>query len=80
MLQIKNNAWKRYVKLKTTESGNNYKEKLQKSVRLNKAAHFKFEERLSENIVNNSKRFHSYLKSKQISKDEIGPLKNDRGK
>ena len=48
--RLKNKAWKRYVKLKTIESYDNYKEKLQKSVRLNKAANFKFEKRLSENI------------------------------
>ena len=35
---------------------------------------------LAENIVNNSKRFYSYVKSKQRSKDKIGPLKNDRVK
>ena len=34
---------------------------------------------LSENIVNNSKNFYSYVKSKQRSKDKIEPLKNDRG-
>ena len=50
-------------------------------MRLNKAAHFEFfEKRLSENIVTNSKSFYSYIKSKQRSKDKIGPLKNDRGK
>ena len=77
--RLKNKACKRYVKLKTIESYDNYKEKLRKSVRLNKAAHFEFEKRLSENIVNNSKSFYSYVKSKQRSKDKIGPLKNDRG-
>ena len=40
---------------------------------LNKAAHFEFEKRLSENIINNSKSFYSYVKSKQRSKDKIGP-------
>ena len=38
-----------------------------------------FEERLSVNIINNSTSFYSYVKSKQRSKDKIGPLKNDRG-
>ena len=66
-------------KLKTIQSYDNYKEKLQQSVRLNKAAHFEFDKMLSENIVNNSKRFYSYVKSKQRSKDKIGPLKNYRG-
>ena len=41
--RLKNKAWKRYVKLKTIESYNNYNEKLRKSVRLNKAAPFEFE-------------------------------------
>ena len=62
----------------TLESYDNYKEKLQMSVIWNKAAHFEFEKRLSENIVNNSTSFYSYVKSKQRSKDKIGPLKNDR--
>ena len=35
--------------------------------------------RSSENIINNSNNFYSYVKSKQISKDKIRPLKNDRG-
>ena len=77
--RLKNKAWKRYVKLKTIESYSNYKEKLRKSVRLNKAAHFEFEKRLSENIINNSQSFYSNVKSKQRSQDNIGPLKNDRG-
>ena len=50
--RIQNKTWKRYVKLKTIESYDNYNENLRKSVRLNKAAHFEFEKRLSENIVN----------------------------
>ena len=41
--RLKNKVWKRYGKLKTIESYDNYKEKLRKSVRLDKAAHFKFE-------------------------------------
>ena len=49
-------------------------------VRLNKAAHFEFEKRLSENIINYSKSFYSYVKSKQRSKDKIGPLKMIEGK
>ena len=77
--KLKNKAWKRYVKLKTIESYDNYKEKLRKSVRLNKDAHFEFEKRLSENIINNSNSCYSYVKSKQRSKDKTGPLKNDRG-
>ena len=55
------------------------KEKLRKSVRLNKAVHFEFEKRLSENIINNRKSFYSYVNSKQRSKDKIEPLTNDRG-
>ena len=77
--RLKNKAWKRYVNLKTIEAYDNYKEKLRKSVRLNKAAHFEFENRLSENIINNSKSFYSSVKSKLRSRDKIGPLKNDRG-
>ena len=65
--RLKNKAWKRYVKLKTTESYDNYKAKLRMSIRLNKAAHFEFEKRLAENIINNSKSFYSYVKSKQTS-------------
>ena len=46
-------------------------------MRLNKFAHFEFEKRLSENIVNNSNSFYSYVKNKQRPKDKIGPLRND---
>ena len=69
--RLNNKAWKRYAKLKTLESCDNYKEKLRKSVRLNKAAHFEFEKSVSENIVNNSSSFYSYVKSKQRSRDKI---------
>ena len=47
-------------------------------MRFNKAAHFEIEKRLSENIISNSKNFHSYVKSKHRSTYKIGPLKNDR--
>ena len=47
-------------------------------MKVSKIKHFDFEKRLSENIVNNSKSFYSHLKSKQRSKDKIGPLKNYR--
>ena len=33
--------------------------------KVSKAAQFEFDKRLSENIVNNSKSFYSYVKSKQ---------------
>ena len=59
--RLTNKAWTRYVKLKTIEAYDNYKENLRKSVRLNKAAHFEFEKRLSENIVNNSQSIYSYV-------------------
>ena len=78
--RLKNKAWKLYVKLKTIESYDNYKEKLRKAVTLNKAAHFDFDKRLSENIVNNSKCFYSYVKSKQRCEDKIEPMKMIEGK
>ena len=46
MSQIKNKGWKRYVKLKTIESYENYKDKLRKSITLNKVAHFEFEKKV----------------------------------
>ena len=48
-------------------------------MRLNKAVHFEFEKRLSENIVNNNKSFYSYVKSNR-SKDKTGTLKMIAGK
>ena len=47
MLQIQNKAWKRHVKLNTTESYDNFKEKLRQSVRLNKPTHSEFEKKTS---------------------------------
>lgn len=38
-----------------------------------------FEVRLSRNIVDNTKSFYSYVNSKRIHKDNLGPLRNERG-
>ena len=73
-------AWNNYIK-----SGRNsllydiYKSKLRLSVRENNKAKRNFEERLANNIKNDSKSFYAYVRSKQRTKVTVGPLKNELG-
>ena len=76
----KTKAWNNYIK-----SGRNhllfeiYKSKLRLSVRENANAKRIFEEKLANNIKEDSKSFYSYVRSKQRTKGGVGPLISQAG-
>ena len=45
----------------------------------NKAAQTNFEKKLAENIKKNSNSFYAYTRTKQRTKDKVGPLKDQNG-
>jgi hypothetical protein len=76
----KKNAWNVYV-----SSGRNkqlykkYMNILTESVKENKKAKRDFEEKLANNIKNDSKSFYAYVRSKQRNKSRAGPFKDHTG-
>jgi len=72
-------AWKKYQNNKTDENLEKYKVKLGKSCKANKTAKINYEKKLAGDVKNNSKSFYAYIRSKQRTKDKIGPLKTLTG-
>ena len=73
----KKEAWIKYQKSnKSTELYEEYKKKLNMSVKENKKAREEFEQRLADNIKVDCKSFYSYVNSKSRSSNKIGPLKD----
>jgi ribonucleases P/MRP protein subunit RPP40 len=72
-------AWENYNLNRNEISLDKYKSKLKKSRDINRIAKRNFEKKLSDNIKNDSKSFYSYIRSKQRTKDKVGPLKNSVG-
>ena len=72
-------AWDKYQMEKTEEHWNSYKQKLKISRDRVRWAKRRFEKRLADNIRQDSKSFYSYVRSKQRTKDRVGPLKDDDG-
>ena len=56
-----------------------YKAKLRESVAQNRVAKRDYERRLPNDVRSNSKSFLAYVRSKQRTKDRVGPLKNIEG-
>jgi hypothetical protein len=79
--RAKNKAWDKY-----TDSGrrpdmyDKYLLKLKKCSKINRAAKRNFEQKLAKNVKDNSKSFFSYVRSKQRTKERVGPLKDKGGK
>ena len=57
-----------------------YKCKLNKSRNKNRAAKRNYEKKLAENVKHDSKSFFTYVRSKQRTKDKVGPLNDKTGK
>jgi ribonucleases P/MRP protein subunit RPP40 len=78
--RAKNKAWYKYK-----ESGKNpelyakFISKQNKSQRANRTAKRNFEHNLARNVKENSKSFFAYVRSKQRTKDRVGPLKDNLG-
>ena len=65
--------------LKDDATYEKYKKKLSAANKSNKEAQKDFEKRLAKNIKNDSKSFFAYIRSKQRTKDKVGPLRNPDG-
>jgi hypothetical protein len=74
--RAKYNAWVEYRDDKTEVNSKNYKNKLKISQGVIKRAKRNFEKKLADNIKNDCKSFYSYVRSKQRTKDKVGPLKD----
>src|SRR5271163_986838 len=72
-------AWNKYQKDKTDNNLKKYRTKLKNSREQVRWAKRNFERKLAENIKNDSKSFYAYVRSKQRTKDKVGPLKDDGG-
>jgi ribonuclease P/MRP protein subunit RPP40 len=78
--RAKNKAWGKYQNEKTPENLENYKNKLNKSNSTNRSAKRNYEKKLAGDVKSNSKSFFAYVRSKQRTKDKVGPLKDNLGK
>ena len=72
-------AWNKYQLDKTDKNLNRYKQKLKISRDRVRKAKRSFERKLADNIKNDSKSFYAYVRSKQRTKDRVGPLKDQGG-
>ena len=79
--RVKKEAWLKYINSnKEDRLYQIYKTKLRNSVKENRKAKHTFEEKLADNIKQDSKSFYAYVNSKKRSNNKIGPLKNPQGK
>ena len=72
-------AWNKYQQDKTEKNLDRYKQKLKISRDRVRWAKRSFERKLADNIKNDSKSFYAYVRSKQRTKDRVGPLKDQGG-
>jgi ribonuclease P/MRP protein subunit RPP40 len=73
-------AWTRFKCQQTDENCANYKNKLRIAVATCRIAKRNYEQKLANDVKNNSKSFFAYVRSKQRTKDKVGPLKDSSGK
>jgi ribonuclease P/MRP protein subunit RPP40 len=76
----KSKAWKKYQNQKTRENLDKYKIKLKKSRDAIRTAKRNYEKKLAQDVKTNCKGFYAYVRSKQRTKERVGPLKNSMGK
>lgn len=78
--RAKNKAWIKYVESgKHPDMYQKYYKKLKKCTKANKTAKRNFEQNLSKNVKKDNKSFYAYVRSKQRTKEKVGPLKDKRG-
>lgn len=75
----KQRAWKRYCKNKNPDNLSLYKTALNRASTVYKKAKKDYEEKLAKDIKSNHKHFFSYVRSKSVVKDVVGPLKDSTG-
>ena len=73
-------AWTKFCKLRSVDAYQKYKLKLNKATAANKNAQRNFEKKLAANIKDNSKSYFAYVRSKQRTRDKVGPLKDKNDK
>ena len=74
-------AWNKYVNSgKAAEMHEKYKAKLKIAQKENENAKRYYEQNLAANIKKDSKSFFAYIRSKQRTKDNVGPLKDSIGR
>jgi hypothetical protein len=76
--KAKKKAWNKYINSgKDSSLYEVYKEKLKISINENKTARKNFEEKLANNIKNDSKSFYAYVSSKKRANNKVGPLRDN---
>ena len=79
VVKEKHKADKKYRKLRTTESKDDYNRAKQKAIYATKKARTYFETRIANNIKENPKEFYSYVNNKTTARSEIAVLRNRDG-
>ena len=71
--------WRIYRNTGNIEDYNNYKKALNLATAEMRKSKRSFEQKLANDIKNDSKSFYAYVRSKQKVRDKVGPLKNSAG-
>ena len=72
-------AWKKFQDHSTEKNLLRYKSKLTNARKACRSAKRNYEKKLASDVKNNCKSFYAYVRSKQRTKDRVGPLINDLG-
>jgi ribonucleases P/MRP protein subunit RPP40 len=79
--RAKTKAWKKYVESdRNQRMYQKYVNKLHEAQKVNIRAKRNFEQSLADSVKNNDKSFFAYVRSKQRTKDRVGPLMDKSGK
>ena len=79
VVKEKHKAYKKYRRLRTNESKDDYNRAKQMAINVTKKARTEFETRIANNIKENPKEFYSYVNNKTTVRSEIAVLKNRDG-
>ena len=79
MVKGKHKAYKKYRRLRTNESKDDYNRAKQMAIYVTKKARTEFETRIANNIKENPKELYSYVNNKTTVRSEIAVLKNRDG-
>ena len=79
VVKEKHKAYKKYRRLRTNESKDDYNRTKQLAIYVTKKARTEFETRIANNIKENPKEFYSYVNNKTTVRSEIAVLKNRDG-
>ena len=79
VVKEKHKAYKKYRRLRTNESKDDYNRAKQIAIYVTKKARTDFETRIANNIKENPKEFYSYVKIRTGVKSEIAALKKIDG-